>query len=82
MAYARPSHDARERLGAEPRVGSGIRSSGFAHDQRRRLAQIDDGLDEALEGLDAAPLPEAGEAGVVRKRLVQGVAEGVSGAPD
>ena len=44
-------------------------------DQTRLLAEIDDLLEEALEDVDPKALPDAGQAGVVRQRLVQGVAE-------
>ena len=44
-------------------------------DEPRLLAQVDDLLEEALEDVDAEPLPDAGQAGVVGERLVQGVAE-------
>ena len=46
-----------------------------APDQARLLAQIDDLLEEALEDVDAKPLPDAGQAGVVGQVLVEGVAE-------
>ena len=46
-----------------------------APDQARLLTEIDDLLEEALEDVDAQPLPDAGQAGVVGQRLVQGVAE-------
>ena len=46
-----------------------------APDEARLLAQIDDLLEEALEDVDAEPLPDAGQAGVVGQRLVEGVAE-------
>ena len=39
------------------------------------LAQLDDVLEEALEDGQAQALPDAGQAGVVGQRLVQGVAE-------
>ena len=46
-----------------------------APDQPRLLAQIDDLLEEALEDVDAEPLPDAGQAGVVGEFLIEGVAE-------
>ena len=46
-----------------------------APDQPRLLAQVDDLLEEALEDVDAEPLPDAGQAGVVGQLLVEGVAE-------
>ena len=46
-----------------------------APDQPGLLTQIDDLLEEALEDFNAESLPDAGQAGVVGQRLVQGVAE-------
>ena len=46
-----------------------------APDQAGLLTEIDDLLEEALEDVDAEPLPDAGQAGVVREVLVQGIAE-------
>ena len=61
-------------------VGVGLDLGGVevelpAPDQARLLAQIDDLLEEALEDVDAQPLPDAGQAGVVGQVLVEGVAE-------
>ena len=39
------------------------------------IAQIDDLLEEALEDPDPEPLPDAGQAGMIRERLVERVAE-------
>jgi hypothetical protein len=39
------------------------------------LTQVNDALEEALEDLDAEPLPDARQAGVVGQVLVEGVAE-------
>jgi hypothetical protein len=44
-------------------------------DQPGVLAQVDDLLEEPGEDLDAQPLPNAGQAGMIRKLLVQGVAQ-------
>ena len=46
-----------------------------APDQAGLLAQVDDLLEEALEDVEPEPLPDAGQAGVVGQRLVEGVAE-------
>ena len=43
--------------------------------QARFLAQADHLLEEALEDVDPKPLPDAGQAGVVRQLLVEGVAQ-------
>src|SRR5215211_7527526 len=43
--------------------------------QTRLLTEIDDPLEEPCEGVDAEPLADAGQAGVVREVLVEGVAE-------
>ncbi len=42
-----------------------------APDQSRLLAQVDDALEEAFEGLDAQALADAGQTGVVGQGLVQ-----------
>ena len=52
-----------------------------APDQARLLAQIDDLLEEALEDVDAEPLPDAGQAGVVGQRPRRGRSPGTSGGP-
>src|SRR4051794_6693198 len=46
-----------------------------APDEPRFLTQIHDLLKEALEDADAQSLPDPGQAGVVRQRLIEGVAE-------
>ena len=47
----------------------------LAPDQLSFLAEVDDFLEEALEDPDPEPLPDAGQARVIWKVLVQGVAE-------
>ena len=44
-------------------------------DQAGLLTEVDDLLEEALEEVDTKPLSDAGQAGVIRQRLIQGVAE-------
>src|SRR5262245_29440227 len=44
-----------------------------APDEPRLLTEIDDLLEEALEDVDAEALPDAGQAGVIREVLVQGI---------
>jgi hypothetical protein len=46
-----------------------------APDQAGVLTEVDDLLEEALEEVDAQPLPDAGQAGVVRQLFAEGVAE-------
>jgi hypothetical protein len=46
-----------------------------APDETRLLAEIDHLFEEALEDIDPEPLPDAGQAGVIGQRLVEGVAE-------
>jgi hypothetical protein len=44
-------------------------------DQPSGLAEIDDTLEEALKDLDAEPLPDAGQTGVVGEFFVERVAQ-------
>jgi hypothetical protein len=48
-------------------------------DEARLLAQVDHVLEEAAEDGEPEPLADAGEAGGVRQRLIEAVAEGPSG---
>ena len=64
------------------RVGVGIRPDsccievGFAApDQAGFLTEINDALEEALEEVDAEPLSDAGQAGMIWEVFVQGVPE-------
>ena len=53
----------------------GVEEELLAPDEAGLLAQVDDLSEEAREELDAEPLADAGEAGVVGQGLVEGVAE-------
>ena len=59
-------------VGSHPRRVEGQLSS---PEQTCLLAQINDLLEEALRDANAEPLPDPGQAGVVRQLLVEGIAE-------
>ena len=60
------------RIGPDP---GGVEVELPTPDQARFLAEVDDLLEEALEDVDARALPDAGQAGVVGQRLIEGVAQ-------
>src|SRR5687768_8184681 len=72
-APVEPRHQ-RIEIGVGPHLG-GIEEQLLAPDEPRLLAELDDLLEEALEDREAEPLPNAGQAGVVRERLIEPVTE-------
>ncbi len=68
------ARDERIDVGVGPDLGR-VEEELAAPDQPDLLAQVDDLLKEALEDVDPESLPDAGQAGVVGQRLIEGVAQ-------